>query len=257
MVRGLYTAWTGMRNQQKKLDVISNNVANASTTGYKNQGVTSQSFDDMLALKIRDRSVNYNTDERIGNMYLGVKIGEEYTEYTQGSLRETGNTFDLAIDGDGFFRVRVVDTNGNSHIRYTRAGNFTITRDGYITDADGNHLQSEAGDMIVPTDAKITIDKGGAVYANNELVDTLTIYDFEDYDYLKKFADTMYEPVNGATEKEPTGVIRQGYLEQSNVNVINQMVSLINITRAYEASQKVIQTMDSTLDQSVNSVGRV
>ncbi len=106
-----------MRNNQKKLDVISNNVANASTTGYKNQGVTSQSFDDMLGIKVRDRSVNYPMDERIGNMYLGVKIGEEYTDYTQGSLRETGNTFDLAIDGPGFFRVRVVDTNGNSPLR--------------------------------------------------------------------------------------------------------------------------------------------
>lgn len=257
MVRGLYTAWTGMRNNQKKLDVISNNVANASTTGYKNQGVTSQSFDDMLGIKVRDRSVNYPMDEKIGNMYLGVKIGEEYTDYSQGSLRETGNTFDLAIDGDGFFRVRVVDTNGNSHIRYTRAGNFTITRDGYITDADGNHLQSEAGDMMVPTDRTITIDKGGAVYAGNDLVDTLSIYDFEDYNFLKKYADTMYEPVEGATEKDPSGVIRQGWLEQSNVNVINQMVQLINITRAYEANQKVVQTMDSTLDQAVNTIGRV
>ncbi|MCQ2536851.1 MAG: flagellar hook-basal body complex protein [Lachnospiraceae bacterium] len=127
MVRGLYTAWTGMRNNQKKLDVISNNVANASTTGYKNQGVTSQSFDDMLGIKVRDRSVNYPMDERIGNMYLGVKIGEEYTDYTQGSLRETGNTFDLALSGDGFFAVEYKNKADETSVRYGRDGSFSLS----------------------------------------------------------------------------------------------------------------------------------
>ncbi|MBQ7637239.1 MAG: flagellar hook-basal body protein [Lachnospiraceae bacterium] len=259
MVRGLYTAWTGMRNEQKRLDVISNNVANAATTGFKTEYVTSQSFDDMLKIKVRDRSENYDTDERIGKVTLGVKIGQEYTDYDQGSLRETGNTYDLAIDGSGFFRVRVVDIRGNEHIRYTRAGNFTINNEGIIMDADGNRLQGEGGDIIVPTEAAdVVIDEHGAVYANGEFVDNVDLTDFEDYKYLKKFADTMYEPVDGATEVEnATGLIRQGYLEQSNVNVVRQMTNLIVITRAYEANQKVIQTMDSTLDQAVNSVGRV
>ena len=255
MVRGLYTAWTGMQNEQKRLDVIANNIANASTTGYKQEGVTSQSFDDMLGIKVRDFSVE--TNEVIGKMSLGVKIGEVYTNHTQGSLRPTGNTFDLALDGAGFFTVKVTDTNGVDHIRYTRAGNYTITKDGYVTDADGNRLQSEAGDLIVPTDAEIVFDTDGAVYANGELIDQLTITDFEDYNYLKKYADTMYEPVDGATQKEAAGAVRQGFLEQSNVNVVQEMTQMIAITRAYEANQKVIQTMDGTLDQAVNSVGRV
>lgn len=255
MVRGLYTAWTGMQNEQKRLDVIANNIANAATTGYKQEGVTSQSFDDVLGIKVRDYSAK--TDEVIGTMSLGVKIGEVYTNHTQGSLRSTGNTFDLALDGAGFFTVRVTDTNGVDHIRYTRAGNYTITRDGYVTDADGNRLQSEAGDLIVPTDATIVFDTDGAVYANGELIDQLTLTDFEDYNYLKKYADTMYEPVEGATEKEAVAAVRQGFLEQSNVNVVQEMTQMIAITRAYEANQKVIQTMDGTLDQAVNSVGRV
>lgn len=255
MVRGLYTAWTGMQNEQKRLDVIANNIANASTTGYKQEGVTSQSFDDMLGIKVRDFSAE--TDEIIGKMTLGVKIGEVYTNHTQGSLRPTGNTYDLALDGAGFFTVKVTDTNGVDHIRYTRAGNYTITKDGYVTDADGNRLQSEAGDLIVPTDAEIVFDTDGTVYANGELIDKLTITDFEDYNYLKKYADTMYEPVDGATQKEAAGAVRQGFLEQSNVNVVQEMTQMIAITRAYEANQKVIQTMDGTLDQAVNSVGRV
>ena len=255
MVRGLYTAWTGLYNEQKRLEVIANNIANSATTGYKQEGVTSQSFDDMLAIKVRDYSVK--SDEIIGRMPLGVKIGEVFTNYGQGSVRVTGNAYDLALDGSGFFTMRVTDTAGNDHIRYTRAGNFTITRDGYVTDAGGNHLQSEAGDLIVPTDAEIVFDKDGTVYANGEAIDRVLIADFEDYNYLKKFADTMYEPVEGATEIESTGALLQGCLEQSNVNVVKEMTQMIAITRAYEANQKVVQTMDSTLDQAVNSVGRV
>lgn len=258
MVRGLYTAWTGMLTEQKRLDVISNNVANAATTGYKTLNVTSQSFDEMLKIKVRDRSEDYDRDEYIGNVTLGVKIGQEYSDYTQGSLRQTDNTFDLAIDGDGFFKLRVVDQNGDVHERYTRSGHFTMNADGVVMDVDGNRLQSEAGDLIVPVNAaQIAIDDYGAVYADGELIDTLKLYDFEDYSYLKKYADTMYEPVKGATEKDASGMIKQGYLEASNVNVVKQMTNLIAITRAYEANQKVIQTMDETLDKSVNSVGRV
>ena len=255
MVRGLYTAWTGMYNEQKRLDVIANNIANSATTGYKQEGVTSQSFDDMLAIKVRDYSVK--NDEVIGTMPLGVKVGEVFTNYGQGSIRVTGNTYDLALDGSGFFTMRITDRLGNDHIRYTRAGNFTITRDGYVTDADGNRLQSEAGDLIVPTDAEIVFDKDGTVFANGEAIDRITITDFEDYNYLKKFADTMYEPVDGATEIEATGSVLQGCLEQSNVNVVKEMTQMIAITRAYEANQKIVQAMDTTLDQAVNNVGRV
>ena len=255
MVRGLYTAWTGMYTEQKRLDVIANNIANSATTGYKQEGVTSQSFDNMLAIKVRDYSVN--KDEVIGSMTLGVKVGEVYTNHTQGSVRSTGNTYDLALDGSGFFKMRVTDMAGNDHIRYTRAGNFTVTQEGYVTDADGNRLQSMAGDLLVPTDAEILFDQQGFVYANGELVDQLALVDFEDYNYLKKYADTMYEPVEGATEIEATGQVLQGFLEQSNVNVVREMTQMIAITRAYEANQKVLKAMDTTLDQAVNSVGRV
>lgn len=256
MVRGLYTAWTGLYNEQKRLDVIANNIANAATTGYKQEGVTSQSFDDVLTIKIRDFSEGRQS-RIIGSMSLGVKVGEVYTNHTQGPIRVTGNTYDLALDGKGFFQMKVTDTAGNDHIRYTRAGNFTITQEGYVTDADGNHLQGESGDLQVPTDATIVFDTDGTVYANGEAIDKVVIVDFEDYNYLKKFADTMYEPVDGATQIEAAGALRQKCLEQSNINVVQEMVQMIAITRAYEANQKVVQTMDSTLDQAVNSVGRV
>lgn len=257
MVRGLYTAWTGMANEQKRLDVISNNLANSATVGYKKEGVTSQSFDEQLAIKIKDKSEPHG-ERIIGSMSLGVKIGEVYTDYTGGSLRETENTFDLAIDGEGFFQVAVTNRNGETNLRYTRAGGFHMTSDGYVVNSEGNHLQGESGDVLVPTDAgEILVDVDGSIYADGEYVDRILLHDFEDYDYLKKYGDVMYEPVEGAVEKDATGMIRQGFTEQSNVNVISEMVNLIAITRAYEANQKVIQSVDQTLDNAVNSVGRV
>ena len=257
MVRGLYTAWTGMATEQKRLDVIANNLANAATTGYKKEGVTTQSFDEALAIKIKDKSEPLQ-ERKIGKMSLGVKIGEVYTDYGTGSLRETNNPFDLALDGKGFFQVAVTDRYGDTHIRYTRAGGFHMTSDGYIVDAQGNHLQSESGDLIVPTDAgEISIDDKGNVFADNERIDRIIAYDFEDYDYLKKHGETMYEPVDGAQRFEAEGFIRQGWAEQSNVNVVSEMINMISITRAYEANQKIIKSIDQTLDLATNSVGRV
>lgn len=258
MVRGLYTAWTGMANEQKRLDVISNNLANSATVGYKKEGVTSQSFDEQLTIKIKDKSEPLTGERIIGSMSLGVKVGEVYTDYSGGSLRETENTFDLAIDGNGFFQVAVTDREGQTHLRYTRAGGFHMTSDGYVVNSEGNHLQGESGDVLVPTDTgELLVDIDGSIYADGEYVDKISLFDFEEYDYLKKYGDVMYEPVDGATRKDATGLIRQGYTEQSNVNVVSEMVNMIAITRAYEANQKVIQTVDQTLDNAANSIGRV
>ena len=133
MVRGLYTAYTGMRNEQRRLDIISNNLANSATIGYKEENVTSRSFKDMMAVKIRDGSVGY-VDQNIGTMNLGVKIGETYMDWSQGNLRETGNTYDLAIQGDGFFTIRVTDKQGKDEMMYTRCSTFKCTQDGYTSE---------------------------------------------------------------------------------------------------------------------------
>ena len=110
----------------------------------------------------------------------------------------------------------------------------------------------------MPVDAgEVVIDYDGSVYVDGELADRLLITDFEDYNYLKKYADTYYEPVDGAEETAAAGSVRQGFTEQSNVNVVNEMVNMIAITRAYEANQKVVQSVDGTLELAVNSVGKV
>lgn len=257
MLRGLYTAWTGMANEQKRLDVISNNMANSNTVGYKGDRVVSQSFDDVLGIKIRDGSQAYH-NEAIGNLSLGVKIGEVYTDHSQGSVRETGGTLDAALSGSGFFTIKVTDATGQTHTRYTRDGRFMLTKDGLLVDADGNAVQGEGGDIVIDPSAKsIAISPQGQITVDGTVVDTLNIVDFEDYDYLKKYGNTMFEPVEGATLKEATAEVLQGYTEQSNIQVVKEMVDMITITRAYEAGQKVIRSYDSMLDRAVNQVGKV
>ena len=257
MVRALYTAYTGMYNEQNRLDIISNNIANSATTGYKQESVTSQAFEQMLAVKIKDGSDAY-INRRIGKMSLGVKLGEVYTDYDQGSLRQTSNTYDMAISGEGFFQVRIPSSNGSSVVKYTRDGNFNMNKDGYIVDVNGNHLQGINGDLKVDPDAaEVSITREGYVQVDGAVVDRIALADFEDYDYLKKFGENMYETVDGATAKAAKGLIEQGYLEQSNVNVVSEMVDMITITRAYEANQRIIRSVDSMLDKASNQIGRV
>lgn len=257
MVRGLYTAYTGMMNEQNRLDIIANNIANSATVGFKQDNATNQSFDQLLTIKVKDSSEAFN-NRAIGNMSMGVKMGENYTNYGQGSLRQTSNTYDFALEGNGFFSLSVTDKAGNVSTQYTRNGSFTMTKDGHIVDEDGNYLMGEGGEIVVPTDAsEVVVDSGGAIYADGQYVDTLKIADFEDYNYLTKVGDTRFAALDGAVEKTASASVEQGYTEQSNVNVVSEMVEMISVTRAYEANQKVIKTMDQTLDLAANSVGKV
>lgn len=258
MVRGLYTAYTGMVNQQKRLDTITNNLANASTTGFKREGATARSFDEYMTLKVNDLTEGVIT-RKIGNMSLGVKIGENYTDYTQGSFKNTEGTYDLALEREGFFTISFTNKKGEESIKYTRDGEFTVDESGTLRTKDGDYVLSQGGSQIViPVNAvDVVFNRQGDIYADGEYIDTLGITDFEDYNYIKKYGENLYDIVAGAVEKEPTASVRQGYLEMSNINVVKEMVEMITITRAYEAGQKAIQTADTMTEKAVNDVGRV
>ena len=145
MVKGLYTAYTGMINEQNRMDIMTNNLANASTVGYKKEGSTSQSFDDVLTVKIKDQSVGMRNVQRLGVKNPGVKIGENYTDYSQGSFRITGNTYDLALSGEGFFAIEFTNKAGETDTKYTRAGQFTLNKDGYLVTEEGDYVLIHAG----------------------------------------------------------------------------------------------------------------
>jgi flagellar basal-body rod protein FlgG len=199
MLRGLYTAYTGMLNEQYRMDIMSNNLANADTTGFKKEGSTSQAYSEVMAVKIKDLSENPNTPKRLGNMSLGVKIGETYTDFSQGSLRDTGNTYDLALGGDGFFNIEFTNKSGETSTKYTRDGGFTITKDGYLVTKDGDYVLGSDGRggtqriQLSTTAGSTVIDRDGNIFQDDNLVATLKITEFEDTNYLTHYGETMWE----------------------------------------------------------------
>lgn len=279
MVKGLYTAYTGMINQMNKMDVMTNNLANSDTNGFKKEGATSQSFDHVLAIKIKDSS-DFWLPKGLGGMSMGVQIGETYTDYDQGSFRVTDNTYDLALEGRGFFAVAFTSKNGQSTMKFTRDGAFTVNTEGYLVTKDGDYVlnaeTAAGGGQAVPAggitterlpqgavrvnpNAKIRVDIQGNVYEdeNQNPVARIGVVDFADYNYLEKYGENMYQPIEGARVQASTARVRQGTLEMSNVNVVKEMVEMITITRAYETNQKLIQTIDTTLEKAVNNIGAI
>ncbi|MCI9426379.1 MAG: flagellar hook-basal body protein [Eubacterium sp.] len=266
MVKGLYTAYTGMVEEQRRMDVMTNNLANASTTGYKKEGTVNQSFDDQLAVKIKDTSeIMYA--KRLGDVNLGVKVGETYRDYTQGSFYVTDNTYDVALDGNGFFAVEFRSKNGQTSVKYTRDGNFTVDRNGYLMTKDGDYVLNangarngaggQANYVRVDPNQDVRIEADGTIFQDNVQVGQIGVVDFADYNYLEKYGENLYDMVQGGQRIDSNARVEQGCLEMSNVNIVSEMVSMITITRAYEANQKIITTIDGSLDKAVNTVGQV
>ncbi len=258
MLKGLYTAYTGLINEQNRMDILTNNLANASTVGFKKEGSTSQSFDDILTVKIKDASVGVQNVQRTGINNPGVKIGENYTDYSQGSFRVTGNTYDLALSGDGFFVIEYTNKAGETSTKYTRAGQFTLTREGYLVTQDGDYvLDTQNRRIQLNTLLDSEIDSDGNISQNGTRVAQIQVVDFADYDYLEKYGETYFQPVEGAEIINSDAEVNSGYLEMANVQIVSEMVNLISITRAYESNQKIVQTYDSSLEIAVNQLGRV
>lgn len=258
MFKGLYTAYTGMINEQNRMDIMTNSLANVSTVGFKKEGSTSQSFDDILTLKIKDASVGIRNVQRIGIDNPGVKIGENYTDFTQGPFRITGNTYDLALSGEGFFAIEFTNKAGETSTKYTRAGQFTLNREGYLVTQEGDYVLDTANRRIrLDTLKESTILKNGTITQDDRPVAQIQVTDFADYDYLERYGETYFQPLEGAQTVAPDAEINSGYLEMANVQSVQEMVNLIAITRAYESNQKVIQTYDDTMNIAVNQLGKI
>lgn len=254
MLKGLYTAAMGMNVQTKRLDVISNDLANAGTTGYKKDKVSISTFKEEYIKRLDDSQNFIPNEERIGKITYGAKVDEVYTDFIQGSIRGTNNDTDIAIQGDGFFVVQT--PNG---VAYTRDGSFLIDGNGNLVTAEGYQVMGEEGPISLGEDyfssgAELVIQDNGMIYAGGEYIDTLDIANFEDKKSLTKLDDNLY--TSNGNRSEFTGKLIQSYLEVSNVNTVDAMVDMITVARAYEANQKVVQTMDAVLDKAVNELGK-
>lgn len=254
MVRGLYTAYTGMEAQQQKLDIVSNNLANVNTSGFKQDNVAFRSFKEVLATKIDDPEVP--ADLKIGKMTLGVKVDQVFTSFAQGGLSQTEDRNTMAIEGDGMIIVGQIQPDGSYVERYTRDGSFTRNQEGRLVTVDGNFVLGQDGPVTI-TEPEFAVTNNGSIYVNNEFVDQIRLTGFTDYSSLRKIGDNLYKTTEASEFVDFEGNLRQGYLEASNVNSVKEMVEMIKIMRTYEANQKVLTTYDATLENVVNNVGRL
>lgn len=262
MVRGLYTAGWGLVANTKKLDVISNNLANVNTGGFKKDIVVYETFASYMAKRINDPSGMSHGPTAVGPMEFGSDIGEIYTVYTQGKLINTGATTDLAIKNNdrAFFAVEVPSPDGTVREMYTRNGAFAVDMNGRLVTQDGYAVKGlvngEEGPVILNNDDFI-VENDGTVIQDGEVVAVLIVREFENTDTLRKHGDNLVERTDDTQEVEFSGDIQQGCLEESNVNPVKEMVDIITAMRLYEANQKVLRAYDDTLDKAVNEVAVV
>lgn len=250
MLRSLYTAASGMTAQQLHIDTISHNLANVNTTGFKK---VRPEFQDLLYLTLRRPTSGETEGEETAGLEigLGVRAGGTQTLFQQGNLQPTENPLDLALSGPGFFVVRDAD----DQEYYTRDGSFKldsegnlVTNDGYIV--DGADLPPDATGITFAKDGSISyLDESGEEQSG----DQLTIVQFPNPAGLEKIGHNLYRATDTAgelvevDEDSEQVIVEQGYLESSNVQVVEEMIELITAQRAYELNSKAIQASDEML----------
>ena len=254
MVKGLYTAAMGMNVQAKRLDIISNDLANTDTTGYKKDVAVVSSFKEEYLKRLNDTQNFVPNNGVIGKITYGAKIDEVYTDFTQGSVISTGLETDMALQGGGFFAVQT--PNG---VAYTRDGNFSINQDGSLVTKEGYAVMGQEGAIELGEDYftlgnKLVVQNNGDVYVGAEYIDTLDIANFEDTRSLTKMDDNLFSSTGARGDF--TGSVLQSFLETANVNPVSAMVDMITVARTYETNQKMVQTQDSILGKAVNELGR-
>jgi len=256
MLRTLYTAATGMEAQQLKMDVTANNLANASTTGFKKGRAE---FEDLISETLRapqETAPNGGTEPAPLQVGLGVKTGSTTKSWSQGDLLATQNPLDVAIEGDGFFRVQ----RPNGELAYTRAGNFRVDSLGRLVTQRGELV--EPG-IDIPAEARqITIQGDGTVLAQvdgstgAQELGTIELSMFANPGGLLAIGGNLFtasvasgEPIHVRPGEQGAGGLSQGYLESSNVKAVEEMIDMISTQRAYELNSKVIQTADQMLQR--------
>jgi flagellar basal-body rod protein FlgG len=253
MIRGLYTSALGMITNMQRMDVITNNMANADTTSFKRDHVVSHQFSELMMHRLNDPwnmpGVRLFQSTPVGPVAPGVFVDDVFTDWTQGSMRQTGSVFDLALDGRGFF---VVNLNGEEV--FTRDGAFTLFN-GILMTHEGGRVQGLNGDIVLP-DGIALISETGRIYVNGDYIDTLLLTNFTDLHSLRKMEDNFFRTTEDSVRSGFAGRVNQGYLENSNSNIVNEMVQMIALSRAYETNARIISIQDDTLQRAVNDIAR-
>lgn len=249
MSGSIYLAASGAILQQRKTEIIANNLANINTPGYK---------EDLPIFTLQNQSEETVQDQISDNSSIRQKISPYTppfgvrTDFSSGPIKATGNALDLALSGDGFFAIQTADG-----IRYTRQGNFRLDQDGVLITQNGDNVLGQ-GNEIVIDGQQVAVGLDGTVEVDGEVVDQIRLVRFNDPKLLKKIGDTLFAPADGfGAEIEEGGedtTINQGYIELSNVNAIRSMTDMIEALRVSEAYQKVIHASDESLSKTINDV---
>jgi flagellar basal-body rod protein FlgG len=259
MLRSLYTAATGMEAQQLRMDVISNNLANASTTGFKK---TRAEFEDLLSETIKGAGApgpRGGGDPAPLQVGLGVRTGSTTRSFGQGDALTTNNPLDLAIQGTGFFKIQ----QANGEAAYTRAGNFRLDATGRLVTQHGELV--EPGITVPPDATQVTIGADGAVTAiqagrpDPVSLGQLELDTFTNPAGLNSIGNNLFtqsagsgEPVQAKPGEQGAGTLAQGMLEGANVKAVEEMIDMIACQRAYELNSKIISTADQMLQRLTN-----
>ncbi|MGQ9674412.1 MAG: flagellar basal-body rod protein FlgF [Chloroflexota bacterium] len=255
MIRGLYTAASGMMANIIRQQATTNNLANVNTPGYKEDAPLPVAFPEMLVASVggvsRFPAVPWYPP--VGDLGTGIVIGGVETNLSQGSLKETSNSLDLAIDGEAFFAVQA--ENGATY--YTRNGAFARDATGRLVTADGFLVLGEMGPFQLP-EGEVTVAEDGTVAVDGHAAGRIRVVEFSDGTVLQKMGNCLFAPVGG--EQPATAVnssVRQGFLEMSNVDAARSMVEMMSALRSYEAEQRALSVQNQTLGLAVNELGRV
>lgn len=268
MFRGFYTAATGMLAEQRRTDMLTNNMANANTPGFKADQSSLRAFPAML-LERMNHAGNFSPT---GALNTGVYMQETIPRFIQGDVKQTDQKTDLALfdvnmpannvnglKGTVFFTVQ----NANGQIRYTRNGNLTLNPKGFLTTGDGQYILDTNGNRIQLTNDQFTVNANGLIRDAGGRQYQLGIAFANNPERLIKEGNGLYRTDNGARLANAAGQqgvqfkLQQGFLEQSNVDISQSMTDLLTAYRSFEANQKVLQAYDRSMDKAVNEVGKI
>jgi flagellar basal-body rod protein FlgF len=251
MIKGLYSAVSAMVMNATRQQVLSHNIANIQTPGFKQILSTAQDFMQDQAVyssgNTVDGKINY-----LGLMGLGTQTGDEYIDFEQGALQDTGNPLDLALQGNGFFTVDTPDGQ-----RYTRDGRFLRDAENNLVTVDGYQVLDDAGQPIQLPDGEVSVASDGAISINGTAVATLGIGVFATPETELQHTEGNLFSGPAASTGEDVPQVVQGYLETSNANPSQLMTQLVEVARSYEAAQKLVQNQDELLGKAIATLGRI
>lgn len=252
MIKGFYAAVSAMLTNANRQQLLSHNVANLDTPGFKQ---ILSSYQDFMYTPVNEPSGNLLAAQRpvtIGVLGLGAQLGPETVDFGQGPLQMTDNPFDFAIEGEGFFQVQTPDGE-----RFTRDGRFLRDAEGNLVTFQGYAVLSDSGQPIRLDAGEVMVTSEGLVLVNDEEVATLGVFTFEDPEVnLERTEGNLYTAITPPTG-EGIGRVAQGYLEMSNANPTQIMAQLVEVARSYEAAQQMVQNQDELLGKTISILGRI